>query len=113
MGISPFEAGLTCRCPRCGKAPLFEGLLKVRETCPSCGLDLSAQDSGDGPAIFVILILGAILVPLALWVEFTFEPPPWLHMVLWLVVGLAGAIAMMRPLKATLIALQFKHRPPS
>jgi uncharacterized protein (DUF983 family) len=107
---SPFTAGLLCRCPRCGTAPLYEGLLTVRETCPACGLDLKAQDAGDGPAVFVILVLGFIAVGLAAIVELKFEPPLWVHALLWPGLILAGAVIMLRVFKATLIALQFRHR---
>ena len=110
MAVSPYAAGLRCRCPRCGDGPLFEGLLTVRETCTVCGLDLRAHDAGDGPAVFVILILGALVVTMALIVEVKLEPPLWVHALIWPVVILAGAIGMLRPLKATLVALQFQHR---
>ena len=63
--VSMARAALGCRCPRCGEGPLFAGLLRVRPTCAICGLDLSAQDAGDGPAVFVILFLGLIVVGLA------------------------------------------------
>jgi uncharacterized protein (DUF983 family) len=108
--VSPFLAGLRCRCPRCGAAPLYDGLLAVRERCGSCGLDLRAQDSGDGPAVFVILVLGFVVVGLAFLVEMKFSPPLWVHAVLWPGVILAGAIVLLRVFKATLIALQFRHR---
>ena len=88
---------------------MFTGLLSVRPCCPACGLDLSAQDAGDGPAVFVILFLGLIVVGLAAIVEIKFAPPLWLHMVLWTPLILGGAILMLRPLKAGLIALQYKH----
>ena len=107
--ISPLRAALLCRCPRCGGAPLFTGLLAVRPSCPACGLDLSAQDSGDGPAVFVILFLGMIVVGLAAWVELKFAPPLWVHILLWTPLIVVGAIAMLRPLKAGLIALQYRH----
>src|SRR5206468_4237956 len=103
-------AALRCRCPRCGRGRLFTGLLAVRPVCEACGLDLSAQDAGDGPAVFVILILGALVVGLAIWVEIVFAPPIWVQMLLWLPVTLGGAILMLRPLKAALIALQYRHR---
>lgn len=105
--VSPFSAGLGCRCPRCGRGPLFAGFLTVAETCSDCGLDLSKADSGDGPAVFLIFILGAIVVPLALWVESAFSPPLWLHALIWTVVILGGALAMLRPMKALMIAYQF------
>ena len=89
---------------------MFAGLLSVAPTCTACGLDLAAQDSGDGPAVFVILVLGAIVVGLALAVELIFAPALWLHMVLWPPVILVGAIALLRPFKATLIAFQYRHR---
>ena len=107
--MPPIRAALRCRCPRCGEGRLFTGLLKVRPACTSCGLDLSAQDAGDGPAVFVILFLGMIVVGLAAWVEIKFEPALWVHLLLWTPLILGGAIVMLRPLKAGLIALQYRH----
>ncbi len=108
--LSPFSAGLRCRCPRCGEGKLFSGLLTVRPSCAACGQDFSKIDAGDGPAVFVILILGFIVVGLALWLELKYEPPFWLHMVLWTPLILGGSIGMLRPFKATLIALQYRHK---
>jgi uncharacterized protein (DUF983 family) len=108
--VSPVSAGLGCRCPRCGKGRLFDGYLSVNEECPVCGLDLSAQDSADGPAVFITLILGFIVVGLALIVELLFRPPRWVHLVLWPPVIIAGALMMLRPFKAFMIALQYRHR---
>lgn len=107
---SALGAGLRSRCPACGRGPLFQGFLSVRETCPACGTDLSAQDSGDGPAAFIVLIVGAIVVGGALVTEVMFQPPVWLHLVVWLPLTVILVLALMRPFKATLIALQFKHR---
>jgi uncharacterized protein (DUF983 family) len=107
--VSPLHAALACRCPRCGKGRLFAGLLSVRGSCETCGLDLSAQDAGDGPAVFVILFLGLIVVGLAAWVELRFSPPIWVHLVLWTPLTIGGAIVMLRPLKAGLIALQYRY----
>ena len=103
------RATLLCRCPRCGEGRLFKGLLTVRAACPACGLDFSAEDAGDGPAVFVIFFLGLIVVGLAAWVEIEFAPPIWVHMLLWTPLILIGAILMLRPLKAGLIALQYRH----
>lgn len=108
--VPPLLAGLRCRCPRCGEGRLFEGLLAVRASCAQCGLDLRAHDAGDGPAVFVILLLGALVVAAALTVEMKFAPPLWIHALLWPMFILGGAIAMLRPLKAMLIALQYRHR---
>ena len=108
--VSPFRAAIACRCPRCGLGRLFSGLLGVRQACEVCGLDLSAQDAGDGPAVFAILFLGALVVALAALVEIKFSPPVWVHLLLWAPLVVIGAVAMLRPLKAGLIALQYRHR---
>jgi len=108
--VSPLSAGLGCRCPRCGQGKLYDGFLQVAKECDRCGLDLSEQDSGDGAVAFVTLILGFVAVGLALWIEFSFEPPLWVHAVLWPPIILGGTIAMLRPLKAFLIAQQYRHR---
>jgi uncharacterized protein (DUF983 family) len=84
--------------------------LGVRQTCEICGLDLSAQDAGDGPAVFAILLLGMLVVGLAALVELKFTPPLWVHLMLWVPLILIGAVALLRPLKAGLIALQYRHR---
>jgi uncharacterized protein (DUF983 family) len=107
---SVLSAGLRCRCPACGEGPLFRGFLTVRSRCPACGADLSAQDSGDGPVAFIILLVGGIVVGLALITEVRYAPPVWLHLLLWLPLTMALVLALMRPLKAMLIALQYKHR---
>lgn len=107
---SPLKTGLACRCPRCGRGKLFKGFLGLQPACAVCGLDYSKADSGDGPAVFVILFLGAFVVFLALMVEIAYEPPLWLHAIIWPPLILGGAIALLRPMKATMIALQFRHK---
>lgn len=108
--LSPYVTGLRCRCPRCGTGPLFSGLLTVAERCTHCDLDLSAQDSGDGPAVFVIFIVGPVVVGLAFWVEMAFTPSMWVHLALWVPAILAGSVALLRPFKATLVSLQYRHK---
>jgi len=107
---SAFKTGLGCRCPRCGRGRLFAGFLTVAERCEACRFDLTKADSGDGPAVFIILILGAVVVALALLVERALTPPLWVHALLWPPLILGGALAMLRPLKGLMIALQFKHQ---
>jgi uncharacterized protein (DUF983 family) len=108
--VSILYAALRCRCPRCGKGKLFTGLLTIRPACPVCGLDFSQADTGDAGAVGVIMVLGAIVVTLAFWVEFRFEPPLWVHAVLWPAVTLPLAILLMRPVKAALVAAQYRTR---
>jgi uncharacterized protein (DUF983 family) len=107
---STLATALLCRCPRCGRGKLYDGLIAVAPRCAVCDLDLHAHDAGDGPAVFVVLLLGAVVVVLAVTVEFVFAPPLWVHAVLWTPIVLIGSIAMLRPLKAGFIALQYCHR---
>ena len=107
--ISHFRAGFTGRCPRCGEGALYDGFLNVADGCTACGLDYSGQNSGDGSAFFIIMIVGFVVVGLALALEGMFAPPVWLHMVLWLPLSLILTLAMMRPAKGILIALQYKY----
>ena len=103
------QAGLRCRCPRCGKGRLYKAYLTFADHCTSCGLDYRFADAGDGPAVFVVLIAGAIIVGCALFVEANFSPPLWLHAVLWLPLTLLICLSLLPPLKATMFALQYRH----
>ncbi len=102
---------LLCRCPRCGQGKLFDGILAIRDRCPVCDLNLGAADTGDGASAFIILFESSILVALAFWVEFRFNPPLWVHVILWPALALPFTILLMRPLKAFLVAQQFRNRP--
>jgi uncharacterized protein (DUF983 family) len=108
--LSPFAAGLACRCPRCGKGALFEGFLGLRPRCESCGLDYSFVDAGDGPAVFVILFAGFVVVGCALAVEVLYQPPFWLHALLWIPLILLVTLGPLRATKGLLIALQYHHK---
>lgn len=108
--VNPVSAGLSGKCPRCGQGRLFDGFLSVKKSCSACGLDYSFADSGDGPAVFVIMIVGFVIVGLVLFVELSFQPPIWLHLVLWLPLTVILAASVLRPLKGLMIALQFRHQ---
>jgi uncharacterized protein (DUF983 family) len=110
--VSALRSGLAGRCPRCGEGELFKGpaTLGLRDRCSRCGLDYGFIDSGDGPAVFVIMLLGFIVLGAALIVEFKAAPPLWVHLVVWPPLTLLLAFALLRPMKATLIALQYKHK---
>ena len=108
--IAPLGTAVLGRCPRCGQGKLFNGLLAIRERCEVCGLDLQGADTGDGAAALVIMVLGAIVVGLAFWVEVRFSPPLWVQAVLWPLVTIPAAILMMRLLKAGLVWSQYRNR---
>ena len=106
----PIVRGLRGRCPRCGEGKLFTGFLNLRGACDRCGLDYGFADAGDGPAVFVILIGGFIVVFAALTVEVVYSPPYWVHAALWIPLILVVTLAPLRLLKGLLIALQFHHK---
>lgn len=106
--ISAIAAAISGSCPRCGRGRLYAGLLRPAGGCPVCGLDYSFVDSGDGPAVFVILILGFVVLAFALVVETVLAPPVWVHVLVWPVIVVAAAIAALRFAKAFLIALQYR-----
>ena len=89
---------------------MFQGLLTLRPACPACGLDFAQTDTGDAGAVILIMVLGVIVVALAFWVEFRFSPPLWVHALLWPVITIPLAIAIMRPMKAALVAAQYRTR---
>ena len=103
-------AALFGRCPRCGAGPLFQGYLTLARSCSACGLDYSEFDPGDGPAVFVILIVGAIVAGGALYVEFTYQPPYWVHAVIWIPAILILSFSFLRLAKSLLVVLQYKHQ---
>ncbi|MCF4097800.1 DUF983 domain-containing protein [Maritalea mediterranea] len=107
--ISPFSAGLRCRCPRCGDGKLLRGFLQVEDQCERCGLSFSFADSGDGPAVFIMMIVGFIIVGAALAVEVAFSPSVLMHLLLWIPATLLLSFALLRPLKGLMIALQYKN----
>lgn len=104
------SAGLAGRCPRCGEGKLFEGFLSVAPKCSNCGLDYKFADAGDGPAVFVILLAGFVVVGALLWTEITYEPPFWVHMAIFLPMTVVVVLGMLRPLKGLMIGLQYRNK---
>jgi uncharacterized protein (DUF983 family) len=107
---NPLASGLRGRCPNCGEGFLFDGFLKVAPACEACGYDFSKADSGDGPAVFVILIAGFLVAFGAVFTEFTVHPPIWVHLILWLPLTLVLSLGLMRPLKGAMLAAQFMNK---
>ncbi len=107
--VNPVSAGLSGHCPRCGEGRLFSGFLTVKPACSNCGLSYEFADSGDGPAVFVIMIVGFIIVGLMLMVELSYQPPIWVHIVLWFPLTAILAGGVLRPLKGLMIAVQYKN----
>lgn len=104
------KAALLGLCPRCGQGHLFRNYLSVAPACTVCGLDFASLGAGDGPAAFVILIVGAIVAGGALILEVSAQPPYWVHAVIWLPLVVILSLGLMRPLKAWLIVQHYRHQ---
>jgi len=110
VDLSPYLAGVRGRCPNCGEGRLFDGFLKVAPACQVCGFDLARADSGDGPAVFIILIAGFAVAFAALFVEVAYRPPMWVHLIVWLPLATGLCIGLLRPMKGLLLAAQFANK---
>ncbi|WP_296041266.1 DUF983 domain-containing protein [uncultured Agrobacterium sp.] len=106
--VDPIKVGLQGCCPRCGRGKLFDGFLKLKPHCSACGLDYAFADAGDGPAVFVMLIVGFLIIGLALWFDSVFAPPVWLHALIWLPLTVILSLVLLRKLKGIMVALQYR-----
>jgi uncharacterized protein (DUF983 family) len=107
---NPLLAGAAGRCPNCGEGPLFEGFLKVSPRCEACGFDLAKADSGDGPAVFVILIAGCFTAFGALFTMVAFRTSAGVTLAIWLPMTLVICLALLRPMKGVMLAAQFMNK---
>lgn len=110
MAVSPISAGLRCRCPNCGEGQVFRGFLTFKDRCEACEADLTVQDTGDGASFFVMFAALILIVPTAMLFELAFRPPRWVHFVLWPPIIIGFSLVLLRPVKATLFALQWRHK---
>jgi uncharacterized protein (DUF983 family) len=108
--VSAVSTGLAGRCPRCGDGRMFQGFLTLAPKCNVCGLDFSFADSGDGPAVFVTLIGGFLVLGAALALDMAYEPPIWVYIVFFLPLALIVCLGLLRPLKGLLIASQYQNK---
>jgi uncharacterized protein (DUF983 family) len=109
-GPAPLLVGARGLCPRCGAKTLFRGLASFAPACRACGLDLQEFNVGDGPAAFLILIVGALITGFAIALELSVSPPFWVHVILWVPLTCLAVIGSLRVAKGVLLALEYRHR---
>jgi uncharacterized protein (DUF983 family) len=107
--FSPLRAAVAGECPRCGSRTLFAAWIRFADRCRGCGLDFSSFNVGDGPAAFLILIVGAIVVAGALVLDAAAEPPFWVHLI-WIPIAALLTIGGLRLAKAWLLGQEYRHR---
>ena len=107
---TPSTVALRGLCPRCGSKTLFAGVATFAPKCRACGLDFQGFNVGDGPAAFLIFIVGGIVTALAIALELAAEPPFWVHILLWFPLTALMVVGLLRLAKAVLLALEYRHR---
>jgi uncharacterized protein (DUF983 family) len=107
---NPALTGIKGLCPRCQRGHLFTGYLTLATSCEVCGLDYSFADPADGPAFFAMSIAAVPALLFALWFQFTFEPPLWMHLIITLPLTVGACVVLLRPLKGWLVCSQYFHK---
>jgi uncharacterized protein (DUF983 family) len=102
--------GVRCRCPNCGEGRIFRAFLKVTDACPACGEVLSHHRADDLPAYLVIVLVGHIVVPIALWIETNYAPAVALQLALYLPLTLVTSLLLLQPVKGAVVGLQWALR---
>ncbi|MGN6498190.1 MAG: DUF983 domain-containing protein [Tsuneonella sp.] len=103
------QAALFGLCPRCGARTLFAGWVKFAPRCRACGLDFDRFNVGDGPAALLILVIGALIAGLAIWLQLAAEPPFWVHVLLWVPLTTLAVVLGLRASKAALLASEYRN----
>jgi uncharacterized protein (DUF983 family) len=106
---SILDAALKGLCPRCGQPTLFCKPITFAARCSHCGLDFSSFNVGDGPAAFLTLIIGTIVIALVIWLQLALSPPWWVHLILWPPVTIAMVMGSLRLAKGALIAAEYRN----
>lgn len=105
-----FWRGVSGKCPACGEGGLFKSYLALKDACPACGADFLAADSGDGPAVFVIFVVGFLVVPLAFVLQFGFGWPIWASAGSGILATLGLSLWLLPMFKGALFSLQWVHK---
>uniref|UniRef100_Q07L71 DUF983 domain-containing protein n=1 Tax=Rhodopseudomonas palustris (strain BisA53) TaxID=316055 RepID=Q07L71_RHOP5 len=108
--FAAMKRGALGRCPRCGEGKLFRAFLKTADHCSACGQDFSPHRADDLPAYLVIVIVGHIVVPLALWIETNYSPEVWLQLAIYLPFTLVASLLLLQPVKGAVVGLQWAFR---
>jgi uncharacterized protein (DUF983 family) len=107
---NPMLTGFRGLCPRCQRGHLFRGYLSVAKSCEVCELDYSFADPADGPAFFSMSAVAVPALGFALWLQTTFEPPVWVHLLTTLPITLGACVLLLRPLKGWLVCSEYFHK---
>ncbi len=107
--LPPVQTGLSGRCPECGEGRLFKSMLGFVESCIVCAADFTDEDAGDGPAVFVIFIVGIFIVPMALAFHLLLDPPMAVTFILWSAIIIAVSLCLLRLLRGAMFNIAWQR----
>lgn len=107
---SPVSTGMRGKCPKCGEGALFKGFLSFRDSCLACSADFKIEDAGDGPAVFVIFIVGIFIVPLAVAFQLATDAPAWVTFIIWAPILTLACLGLLRPLRGIMFNMQWVNK---
>jgi uncharacterized protein (DUF983 family) len=102
--------GLRCKCPKCGEGKIFDGYLKVVDTCPHCGEDLSHHRADDGPAYLTILVVAHIIGFAIHFMWSIWQPSPMVMATTLSVGAVALSLFLLPRFKGMIVAIQWARR---
>lgn len=104
-----WRAALFGSCPQCGAPTLFDGPVNIADHCSVCANDRSGNNVGDGAAAFLIMIISAVVIALAMTLEFALYPPFWVHVILWVPFTVAAVVGGLRFSKGLLFHAEVRR----
>ncbi len=104
-----FAAALFGLCPECGEKSLFASVSRFSDKCTKCGLDYGSYNVGDGPAAFLTMGIGAIIIILAIMLDIAVRPPFWVHVIIWVPVTAVLTILSLRMAKGMLLVTEHRR----
>ena len=108
--LPPVQTGLSGRCPECGEGRLFKSMLGFTDSCSACGADFTDEDAGDGPAVFVIFIIGIFIIPMALGFHMILSPPVAVTFILWGIIIIATSLWLLRLMRGVMFNIAWQRK---
>ena len=108
--LPPVQTGLSGRCPECGEGRLFKSFLKFENKCAACDADFSNEDAGDGPAVFVIFLVGIFIVPLGLAFHMRLNPPMFVTMIIWCPIIILVSLWLLRLMRGVMFNIAWQRK---
>jgi uncharacterized protein (DUF983 family) len=107
MGVALLR-GLRCTCPACGQTRLFQGYLRVVDSCSNCQAPLGRIRADDAPPYFTIFIVAHIVVGGMVMLNRAYDLPDLTQALIWLPVSTVLVLGLLRPIKGATVGLMLR-----